>query len=181
MIYKVKATIPYSKVFMREFAVRSDMNLFRFNRYILSELCFSTDQMVIYRAFDAKGKCTGRYGLFDLGDGSLDNITFADIVGRGQVSIEFVYNLRPERIINLVIEGEIAEEPRLSYPCIVAEKGHNPSQFATKYEDYLYETPVRGAKLTLEDLVDDDDDEDDEDDDEEGAEIYDGGLDEDDE
>jgi len=176
-IYKFKATIPYSKVFMREFAVRSDMNLFRFNKYILGELCFSTDQMVIYRAFDAKGNCTGRYGLFDLGDGSLDNITFADIISRGQVKIEFLYNLRPERIINLVFEGEIPEEPRRSYPCIVGEKGHNPSQFATKYEDYLYETPARGAKLSIADLVDDDDD-DDEDEGEE--EIYDGGLEEDD-
>lgn len=178
-IYKFKATIPYSKVFMREFAVRSDMNLFKFNKYILGELCFSTDQMVIYRAFDAKGNCTGRYGLFDLGDGSLDKVTFGDIVNRGQVSIEFVYNLRPERIINLVFEGEIPEEPRRSYPSIVGEKGHNPSQFATKYEDYLYETPARGAKLTLEDLVDDDDD--DEDDNDEQEEIYDGGLGEDDE
>lgn len=178
-IYKFKATIPYSKVFMREFAIRSDMNLFKFNKYILGELCFSTDQMVIYRAFDAKGNCTGRYGLFDLGDGSLDKVTFGDIVSRGQVSIEFVYNLRPERIINLVFEGEIPEEPRRSYPSIVGEKGHNPSQFATKYEDYLYETPARGAKLTLEDLVDDDDD--DEDDNDEQEEIYDGGLGEDDE
>ena len=176
IVYKFKATIPYSKVFMREFAVRPDMNLFRFNRYILSELCFSTDQMVIYRAFNDKGVCTGRYGLFDLGDGSLDNITFADIISRGQVKIEFVYNLRPERIINLEFEGEMPEEPRMSYPCIVGEKGHNPSQFADKYEDYMYESPVRGAKLAAGDLPDDDDDED-EDDDDEVEEIYDGGLD----
>ena len=176
MIYKIKATVPVSKVFMREFAVRSDMNLFRFNRYILGELCFSTDQMVIYKAYDAKGNCTAQYGLFDLGDGSLDKITFADVVGRGQMTIELIYDLRSKRKIDLVIEGEIPEEKRLSYPCIIAEKGHNPGQFADKYEDYLYENPVRGAKAVMEDIEDDDDEEDEE---EEEDQIYDGGLEDD--
>ncbi|MBR5035151.1 MAG: hypothetical protein IKX71_07565 [Bacteroidales bacterium] len=176
MIYKIKATVPVSKVFMREFAVRSDMNLFRFNRYILGELCFSTDQMVIYKAYDSKGNCTAQYGLFDLGDGSLDKITFADVVGRGQMNIELIYDLRSKRKIDLVIEGEIPEEKRLSYPCIIAEKGHNPGQFADKYEDYLYENPVRGAKAVLEDVDDDDDEEDEE---EEEDQIYDGGLEDD--
>ena len=176
MIYKIKATVPVSKVFMREFAVRSDMNLFRFNRYILGELCFSTDQMVIYKAYDAKGNCTAQYGLFDLGDGSLDKITFAVVVGRGQMTIELIYDLRSKRKIDLVIEGEIPEEKRLSYPCIIAEKGHNPGQFADKYEDYLYENPVRGAKAVMEDIEDDDDEEDEE---EEEDQIYDGGLEDD--
>jgi hypothetical protein len=176
MIYKIKATVPVSKVFMREFAVRSDMNLFRFNRYILGELCFSTDQMVIYKAYDAKGNCTAQYGLFDLGDGSLDKITFADVVGRGQMTIELIYDLRSKRKIDLVIEGEIPEERRLSYPCIIAEKGHNPGQFADKYEDYLYENPVRGAKAVMEDVNDDDDEEDET---EEEDQIYDGGLEDD--
>ena len=176
MIYKIKATVPVSKVFMREFAVRSDMNLFRFNRYILGELCFSTDQMVIYKAYDTKGICTAQYGLFDLGDGSLDKITFADVVGRGQMTIELIYDLRSKRKIDLVIEGEIPEERRLSYPCIIAEKGHNPGQFADKYEDYLYENPVRGAKAVMEDIDDDDDEEDET---EEEDQIYDGGLEDD--
>ena len=176
-IYRVKATIPISKFFMREWAVRGDMNLFRFNRFILGELCFSTDQMVIYKAYDAKGKCTGQYGLFDLGDGTLDKITFDDIVARGQVRIELVYELRSKRIINLTLEGELPENPRQSYPMLVAEKGHNPGQFADKYEDYLYETPARSASTAI--FSDDDDDDDDDDDREEEEEIYDGGLEDD--
>lgn len=175
-IYKFKATIPASKVFMREWAVRSDMNLFRFNRFILGELCFSTDQMVIYKAYDEKGKCTGQYGLFDLGDGTLDKITFADVVSRGQVHIELVYDLRSKRIINLYFEGEMEEDPRRSYPMLVAEKGHNPGQFADKYEDYLYENPVRSVGAAM---FDDDDDIDDEDEDEGEEQIYDGGLEDD--
>lgn len=176
MIYKLKVTIPISKVFMREIAVRSDMNLFQFNRYLLGELGFNTDQLVVYYASDAKGKCTGKYGLFDLGDGSLDKVTFADLAAREQVAIELVYDLRTKRVINIFVEGEIPAEPRMSYPAIVAEKGHNPGEFSNKYEDYLYENPVRGASAVI---FDEDDEDDEEDDGEEGEEIYDGGLEDD--
>ena len=177
MMYKFKATIPISKVFMREIAVRGDMNLFRFNRFILGELCFGTDQLVKYKAYDAKGNCTAQYALFDLGDGALDNVTFADVVARGQVRIEIVYDLRSNRVINLEYEGEMADDPRITPPCIIAEKGHNPGQFADKYEDYLYEKPVRGAAIPIPD--DDEDDEEDEDDLGQEEELYDGGLEED--
>ena len=176
-IYKVRATIPVSKVFVREWAVRADMNLFRFNRFILGELCFSTDQMVIYKAYDAAGNCTGQYGLFDLGDGTLDRICFADIAKREQVRFELVYDLRSKRTINLYIDGEMEEDPRGSYPMLIAEKGHNPGQFADKYEDYLYENPVRGAGAPIMDDEDFEDDDDEDDDKEE--EIYDGGLEDD--
>lgn len=175
-IYKIKATVPVSRVFMREWAVRADMNLFRFNKFILGELCFSTDQMVIYNAYDAAGKCTSQYGLFDLGDGTLDRITFADVAGREQVRFDLVYDLRSKRTINLSIEGEMEEDPRRSYPLLIAEKGHNPGQFADKYEDYLYENPVRGAGAPA---IDFDDDEEDEDDEDGQEEIYDGGLEDD--
>ena len=149
MMYKFKATIPISKVFMREIAVRGEMNLFRFNRFILGELCFGTDQLVKYKAYDAKGNCTAQYALFDLGDGALDKVTFADVVARGQVRIEIVYDLRSNRVINLEFEGEMADDPRITPPCIIAEKGHNPGQFADKYEDYLYENPVRSASSLM--------------------------------
>lgn len=177
-MYKFKATIPISKVFMREIAVRGEMNLFRFNRFILGELCFGTDQLVKYKAYDAKGNCTAQYALFDLGDGALDKVTFADVVARGQVRIEIVYDLRSNRIINLEYEGEMADDPRITPPCIIAEKGHNPGQFADKYEDYLYENPVRSASSLMPGLDDDDDEDEDEDDDDEQEEIYDGGLEE---
>lgn len=184
MIYKIKATIPISKIFMREVAVSSDMNLFRFNRYFLTELGFSCDQMVIYKAYDAKGALKAQYGLFDLGSGTIDKITFKDVFDAEYARIELVYDLKTKRVIILSLEGEIPENPRLDYPAIIGEKGHNPSQFADKYEDYLYEKPLKPASSASaedEDADDDDDldDEDEESDDEDGAEVYDGGLEDD--
>ena len=53
MVYRIKATIPISKIFMRVYEVRPEMNLFSFNRYILNNLSFGLDQMVIFRALNA--------------------------------------------------------------------------------------------------------------------------------
>ncbi len=180
MIYKIKATIPISKIFMREVAVSSQMNLFRFNRYILTELGFSCDQLVIYKAFDAKGELKAQYGLFDLGSGTIDKITFKDLFDAEYQRIELVYDIKTKRVIILSLEGEIPENPRMDYPAIIGEKGHNPSQFADKYEDYLYEKPLKPASsATAEDDDDDFDSGDEESDDEDAAEVYDGGLEDD--
>ncbi len=176
MIYKIKATIPISKIFMREVAVSSEMNLFRFNRYFLTELGFSCDQLVIYKAYDAKGALKAQYGLFDLGGGTIDKITFKDLFDAEYQRIDLVYDIKTKRVITLSLEGEIPANPRLDYPSIIGEKGHNPSQFADKYEDYLYEKPLKPASDAAEDEVDDDDDDSG---DEESAEVYDGGLEDD--
>lgn len=171
MVYRIKATIPISKIFMRVYEVRPEMNLFSFNRYILNNLSFGLDQMVIFRAFNAKGEMTSQYGMFDLGSGTVDNVTFADIIEKGEVHIEYCYDFRNNRIIYLDFDGEDEENRKLTYPCVVEEKGHNPGQFADKYEDYMYQTtPVSGASASFDD---EDDDEDDEDDMDKPEEIYD--------
>ncbi len=170
MVYRIKATIPISKIFMRVYEVRPEMNLFSFNRYILNNLSFGLDQMVIFRAFNEKGEMTSQYGMFDLGSGTVDNVTFADIIEKGEVHIEYCYDFRNNRIIYLDFDGEDEENRKLTYPCVVEEKGHNPGQFADKYEDYMYQTaPVSGASASF----DDEDDDEDEDDMDKPEEIYD--------
>lgn len=161
MVYKFKATIPISKIFMREYEVRPEMNLFSFNRYILNDLCFGLDQMVIFRAFDANGKMTSQYGMFDLGSGTIDNVTFADLIEKGEVHIEYCYDFRNNRIIYIDFEGEDVENRKLTYPCVVAEKGHNPGQFSDKYEDYMYQTTPSASSESFDDEDDEDEDEDD--------------------
>ena len=163
MVYKLKATIPISKVFMREYEVYPEMNLFSFNRFILNDLSFGLDQMVIFRAFDANGKMTSQYGMFDLGSGTIDNVTFADLIEKGEIHIEYCYDFRNNRIIYIDFEGEDEVNRKLSYPCVVAEKGHNPGQFSDKYEDYMYLNThtVPSASVEDDDDLDDDEDEDD--------------------
>ena len=160
MIFKYKATIPESKTFVREYEVKSDMNLFKFNSFILNDLGFAPDQMVIFRGIDANGVLCSDYGLFDLGDGSMDKVTFADVVAKGETELQYCYDVRNDRVIKLLYEGEEEGSPRYSYPRTTFEKGRNPDQFSKKYEDFdEFEEFNHGFGEEVEEVVGEDNDE----------------------
>lgn len=182
MILKFRATIPQSKIFYKVYAVKGDMNLFDFNAFILGDLGFAPDQMVMFEGYDEKGALCGEYGLFDMGDGAMDSVSFNSLVEKGQTEIRYFYDMRNNRYIKLVFEGEESSLTSGIFPMLLDEKGHAPEQFSTTYEDYeavqnLVPHPYGPAKD--EDLEDDDDDNDDDEDDDEdgddedGAEIFD--------
>ena len=176
MILKFRATIPQSKIFYRIYAVEGSMNLFDFNTFILGDLGFAPDQMVLFEGYDESGKLCGEYGLFDMGDGSMDRISFEKLAKDGQTELHYIYDMRNDRYIRLVLEGQEALPLSTLLPCLLEEKGHAPEQFSVAYEDYeAVQTivPKASAPVGDEDLDDDDDDDEEEDDDEEGEEIYD--------
>ena len=181
MILRFRATIPQSKIFYKVYAVKGDMNLFDFNAFILGDLGFAPDQMVMFEGYDEKGALCGEYGLFDMGDGAMDSVSFISLVEKGQIEIRYFYDMRNNRYIKLVFEGEETGLTSGIFPMLLEEKGHAPEQFSTTYEDYeavqnLIPHPSGPAKdEDLDDDEEDDDDEDDEEDsdDEDGAEIYD--------
>ena len=191
MVYQFRATIPESKIFYRVYEIKGDMTLFRFNSFITDNLGFSPDQMVMFEGYDEKGTLCGEYGLFDMGDGAMDTVTFDKVVERGQTELHFVFDLRNDRYIRLVLEGETGYLPMRAYPALVEEKGQNPDQFRARFEEEPVVPklhPVRDDKFAaLDDDFDDLDDEDDEDeedddkifDDGEGEELYDEGEDKD--
>ena len=135
MVYKYKASIPGSKVFMREYEIKGETSLYKLNDFLINDLDFAPDQMVEFRGADAKGKVKSEYGLFDLGDGSMDMVTIEKTIAKGEEILEYVFDLRKDRVITLTLMGEVAAHPRASYPRLVAEKGRNPEQFADKYDD----------------------------------------------
>ncbi|MBR7027673.1 MAG: hypothetical protein IKI13_08915 [Bacteroidales bacterium] len=168
MIYKLRATIPSSKVFVREYEIPANMSLFNFNKFIINDLCFSSDQIVVYRAIDDNGKMAAVYGLFDLGYGSMDKVSFEQLVEKGQNVLQFCYDMHNNSCIVLTIVGEELENPRSHYPQTVLEKGHNPDQFSAKYEDPQVYIPRASGSSAL----DDDDDEEDEEDDEKDDDVF---------
>ncbi|MCF0177006.1 MAG: hypothetical protein HUJ90_00135 [Bacteroidales bacterium] len=135
MIYRYKATIPGSKTFVREYEIKPETTLFRFNSFILHDLGFSPDQMVLFRGCGADGKRRSRYGLFDLGDGSMDKVTFAKLIEKEELVLEYCYDLHNDTFIRLEFIGEAPDSIRYSYPRTTMEKGRNPDQFARKYVD----------------------------------------------
>ena len=163
MIYKLRATIPSSKVFVREYEVPARMSLFDFNKFITNDLCFSSDQIVVYRALDEKGAITAVYGLFDIGYGSMDRINFSQLAEKGQNVLQFCYDMHNNSCIIINIVGEEPEDPRSHYTQTTLENGHNPDQFSAKYEDPQVYIPRAASGASV---IDDEDDEDDEDDNE---------------
>ncbi len=135
MVYKYKASIPGSKVFMREYEIKGDTSLYRLHDFLVNDLDFSPDQMVAFRGLDEGDRLCSEYGLFDMGDGSMDMVTVEKTIRKGEVNLLYVFDLRKDRVIKLSLMGEVEESRRASYPRLVAEKGRNPEQFANGYDD----------------------------------------------
>lgn len=121
---------------MREYEVKGSTSLYSYSIYLINDLGFAPDQMVVFRALDKKGKVKKEYGLFDLGDGTMDSITIEQLVNMGLGSLEYVYDMFKDRALFLEIQstGEIL--PKRSYPRLIAEKGKNPDQFSDNYDDF---------------------------------------------
>ena len=163
MLYRVHVTLPESKIFFRDYAVKAEMNLFAFHAFLANQYGFDPDQMVYFESRDAAGARQGRYCLFDLGDGAMDAVTFADLAAREAAEIRYIFEMHTRRYLMITLVGEADFNPREVYPALLDGKGENPDQFS-RYVDpepYVVIKPSRAVG------DDDDDDLDDEDDDEE--------------
>ena len=146
MVYKYKASIPGSKVLMREYEIKGETTLYKLHDFLVNDLEFSPDQMVAFRGLDEGENLRSEYGLFDMGDGSMDMVTIEKTIKKGEVSLLYVFDLRKDRVIKLTLMGEVEESRRASYPRLVAEKGRNPEQFASKYDDLdQYSEPMNDS------------------------------------
>ena len=136
MIYKYKGTNPKSKVFMREYEIKGDTSLYKFHNFLLDDFGFAPDQMVMFRGYKNGSRKVSEYGLFDMGDGSMDSVTIDQLIAKGEDTFEYVFDLKRDRVISFVLVGEVEPSFRASYPRLVAEKGRNPEQFAKGYDDF---------------------------------------------
>lgn len=168
MILQYKATIPNSKLFFRDFEFKGNSSLYKVMEFIQGQLVFVPDMMILFQGIDEKGKVVREYGLFDMGDGAIDNVTIGESVKRGDAVLRFIYNLSQNLYVDLTFVGETDADPRAEYPRTIAEKGHAPLQFSSKYVEDDYENRPHGIPHPVEgdDVVDDDDDDGNEDDEE---------------
>lgn len=143
MVYKYKASIPGSKVFMREYEVKGETSLYKLHDFLSNDFGFAPDQMVLFRGMDENEKFRSEYGLFDMGDGSIDMISIEKTIAKGEVNLLYVFDLHKGRFVKLTLMGDVEESRRASYPRLVAEKGRNPEQFASGYSDTdQYDEPM---------------------------------------
>lgn len=177
MLIKCKATIPGNKIFMREIHLDPSMSLYKFHEFISREFGFSPDQMVLFNSVSPKGEIKRTFGLFDMGDGSMDSVTIENIINHNEVGFNYIYNISMNLFIFFALEGEVEPMRRMVYPAIVAEKGSAPNQFSAQYDDYeTVATPSSSSsskRRAKDDDCDDDYDDDDYDDQDEEETGYD--------
>jgi len=182
MVYSIKVTLPESKVFYRVYAVKGEMTLYALHTFICENLNFDTNQMVFFNGYDESGARKGSYGLFDMGGGSMDQVTLTQLIAKGETNIRYFFDMRRKRYFIITVEG-VLSDTRLTVPVLLEGKGDDPEQFAEKYVDpdvVAPRTPVTGdfdddddEDDDEDDDLDDEDDEEDEDDDEDGKELID--------
>ena len=135
MIFRFKATIAGSKTFLRVYEVKASQTLYELHEHIQNELGYAPDQMIEFRTLDKKGKQKHEYGLFDMGDGSIDNISLQALYQNDELSLLYVFDIRNNRAIRLDFMEEDEGNPRKVYPLTIEEKGSAPDQFSAKVID----------------------------------------------
>ena len=162
---------------MREIHLNPSMSLYKFHEFISREFGFSPDQMVLFNSVSPKGDVKRTFGLFDIGDGSMDSVTIENIINHNEVGFNYIYNISMNLFIFFALEGEVEPMRRMVYPAIVAEKGSAPNQFSAQYDDYeTVATPSSSSsskRRAKDDDCDDDYDDDDYDDQDEEETGYD--------
>lgn len=136
MVYRYKATITGNKIFLREYEIKGNTSLYSLHLFLQDDLGFAPDQIVMFKGLDKQNKIKGEYGLFDLGDGTMDSLSLEKVISMGQSKLLYVYDIFKNRAITLEFLSMEEELARRSYPRLVAEKGKNPDQFSDNYDDF---------------------------------------------
>ena len=177
MVYKVRVTLAGIKGFYRLYSVNGNITLYDIHKQLRADMEFAQDQIIMFKALDVVGDVVARYGLFDLGSGTVDCTTLEDAIKAGTDSMVYFYDVTNRKSVILTIEGE-AEGERVAGIVLRESKGPNPIEFENGYVAFE-DLPDRQRHLPGEEEDEDFDDEDfdqeeeEADDDEDGKEIFD--------
>ena len=133
MTYSFRVTLTGIKGFFRVYHLNEDNTLYSFHKQMRSDMEFPQDQLILFKAFDAAGDVVARYGLFDLGNGAVDEITVAMIAKKGIKSFVYFYDVTNKKSVNIEFEGEVEDARPASSPVLFESKGPNPIDFENGY------------------------------------------------
>ncbi len=177
MALKYRVSLPGIKGFARVYELKENTTLYTFSNQMKADMSFPHDQMVLFKALADDGSVSSRYGIFDLGAGTIDTVTLTQTLRKGEKTFVFFYDTTNAKSVNVTYEGTVDLRPGATYPLLVESKGPDPVEFENGYVAFE-DLPEDKRKAPDDDDWDDDfdvdDKEDDRDgDDEDGAEIYD--------
>ena len=176
MVFKIRVTLSGIKGFYRVYHVNGATTLYTLHKQLRADMEFPQDQLIMFKALDVTGAVVGRYGLFDLGCGTVDQTSLEKAAKAGATDFVYFYDVTNRKSVNITLEGEL-EGVQVSpdSPVLSESKGPNPIEFENGYVAFE-DLPDKQRHLPGEedDMDDEDfDDEEEEDDDEDGEEIYD--------
>ena len=178
MVFTLRVTLTGIKGFFRVYRVNGATTLYTLHKQLRSDLEFPQDQLIMFKALNTDGFVTGRYGLFDLGSGTVDTVSLEKAVRDGASSFVYFYDVTNKKSVNITVEAqEEGSSVSPDYPLLAETKGPNPIEFENGYVAFE-DLPDKQRVLPGEDEEDDDlddfdDEEEEEDDDEDGKEVYD--------
>ncbi len=186
MVYKYRVTLAGIKGFYRVYEMSGETTLYAFHKQLRADLEFPQDQLILFKAFRADGCVQARYGLFDLGNGTVDAVTVAKSVKTGIASFLYFYDVPNRKSVIITFEG--TEDRRGGGPVLVDTKGPVPAEFENGYvafEDLPDsqrhlpgQKPDWGSDEDDEDSRDkdaaDENDDDEDSDDDDGKQVFDG-------
>lgn len=184
MVFRLRVTLTGIKGFFRLYHVNGATTLYTLHKQMRADMEFPQDQLIMFKAMDILGEVVGRYGLFDLGCGAVDQVSLEKAVKAGATDFVYFYDVTNRKSVNITVEGEVegaAVSP--DSPLLAEVKGPNPIEFENGYVAYedlpdeqrhLPGEQKAGMDFDDEDFDDEDEEEEDEEgDDEDGKEIFD--------
>lgn len=183
MVFQIRVTLKGIKGFYRVYAVNGATTLYTLHKQLRAELEFPQDQLIMFKGLDVEENVVGRWGLFDLGGGTVDQVSLEDAVKAGTDHFTYFYDVTNKKSVIITVEGENQTiKADADSPVLTDTKGPNPIEFENGYVAFE-DLPERQRRIPVEGEEDfDDDDEDDLDEeedegeeDEDGKEIFDEG------
>ena len=172
MVLRYGVSLPGIKGFARVYEVKDTTTLYSLHKQMRADMDFPQDQLVLFKAMDEKGNVTARYGIFNLGAGTIDSVTLGQTFRKGEVTFIYFYDTTNAKSVIVTCEGQAEERRGLIYPALVESKGPNPVEFENGY--VAFEDLPDEKKKSIQSGEDDYEDEDqDEETDSDTEEIYD--------
>lgn len=179
MTFQIRVTLTGIKGFYRVYHINGATTLYTLHKQLRADLEFPQDQLIMFKALDVTGGLVARYGLFDLGSGTVDQISLEKAVKAGATDFVYFYDVTNRKSVNITVEGELeAVKVSPDFPVLADTKGPNPIDFENGYvafEDLPERQRILPGESDDEDFDDDEDldEEPEEEEDEDGKEIYD--------
>ena len=71
MVFRLRVTLTGIKGFFRIYHVNGATTLYTLHKQMRADMEFPQDQLIMFKGLDIEGGVVGRYGLFDLGSGTV--------------------------------------------------------------------------------------------------------------